>query len=100
MQVVVDSLLTEYARVGKGKTVVILHGWADSSKGWVAQAEKLGERFDVITVDLPGFGGTQMPDSAWGLNDYAKSVGQFLAKIRAKPFAVIGHSNGGAIAIR
>jgi pimeloyl-ACP methyl ester carboxylesterase len=100
MQVVVDSLLTQYERIGKGKAVLVLHGWGDSSKGWLKFADELATTFEVILVDLPGFGNTQTPDNPWGLNDYTAFVGAFLKKIRVQPYAVIGHSNGGAVAIR
>jgi pimeloyl-ACP methyl ester carboxylesterase len=100
MQVVVDSLLTQYERVGKGKPVVILHGWADSSAGWHAFSSGLADSFDVISIDLPGFGGTEMPSKPWGLDEYAAFVGAFLKKIRVTPYALVGHSNGGAIAVR
>jgi pimeloyl-ACP methyl ester carboxylesterase len=101
--VVVDSLMTAYQRSGqpdKGR-VVILHGWGDDSQGWAAMAEQLAEAGGEVTVlDLPGFGGTEAPKTAWGLDEYAAFVGKFLKKIRLKPDVVIGHSNGGAIAIR
>ena len=100
MQVVVDSLLTQYERMGKGKAVLVLHGWGDNSNGWRGVAIELEGSFEVILVDLPGFGGTQAPSSAWGLSDYAAFVGKFLKKIRVEPYVVIGHSNGGSIAIR
>lgn len=100
MQVVVNSLLTEYARTGKGKAILVLHGWADSSQGWRDFAAKLAPDYEVIVPDLPGFGGTAAPDEAWGLDDYAAFVGEFLKKIRVKPYAVIAHSNGGAVAVR
>lgn len=100
MQVVVNSLLTQYAREGKGKVVLILHGWGDSSRGWQEAQRRLAKSFEVIVVDLPGFGGTQMPDEAWGLDEYAAFVGEFLHKIGVKPYAVVAHSNGGALAMR
>jgi pimeloyl-ACP methyl ester carboxylesterase len=100
MQVVVDSLLTQYERQGTGKSILVLHGWGDSSKGWQDSSAELAKSFDVVTVDLPGFGGTQVPKETWGLNDYAAFVGSFLKKVRVKPFGIIAHSNGGAIAIR
>jgi pimeloyl-ACP methyl ester carboxylesterase len=100
MQVVVHSLLTEYSRTGKGKTIVVLHGWADSGKGWAKTSENLSQNYDVIVPDLPGFGGTELPPAAWGLDDYAGFVGEFLAKLKVKPDVIIGHSNGGAIAVR
>lgn len=102
MQVVVDSLLTSYQRLGnlQNQTVVIIHGWADSSNGWKEFGGKLAEFYDVVLLDLPGFGGTDNPPSPWGLDEYAVFVRHFLDKIAASPYAVIGHSNGGAIAIR
>lgn len=100
MQVVVNSLLTQYERMGKGKAVLILHGWGDSGAGWQVFAKELADAFEVILLDLPGFGGTQAPKDTWGLGDFANFVGSFLKKIHAQPYAIIGHSNGGSIAIR
>lgn len=100
MQVVINTLLTEYERIGKGKVVLILHGWGDSSTGWRRFAAELSKKYDVVAVDLPGFGKTQVPKETWGLDDYAVFVAAFLAKLKLQPYAVIGHSNGGAIAIR
>jgi pimeloyl-ACP methyl ester carboxylesterase len=100
MQVVVDSLLTQYERVGEGKPVLVLHGWGDSSKGWRAFQQDLAKSYDVVVVDLPGFGGTQTPTSPWGLDEYAAFVGAFLKKISVKPYVIVAHSNGGAIAVR
>lgn len=100
MQVIVNQLATNYQRAGKGKTVLVLHGWGDSSKGWVQFTAQLAKNYDVLSLDLPGFGGTQPPAEPWGLTDYATFVGAFLAKLDLKPYAIVGHSNGGGIAIR
>jgi pimeloyl-ACP methyl ester carboxylesterase len=100
MQVVVDSLLTRYSRLGKGKSIIILPGWANDSKSWQAFGQRLAAEYDVTVVDLPGFGGTQTPPTAWGLSDYAAFIKAFLQKINISPYVIIGHSNGGAIAIR
>jgi len=100
MQIVIDSLLTRYERMGKGRTVLILHGWGDSSASWQTFIKDLVDTFEVILIDLPGFGGTQAPKETWGLGNYAEFVGTFLKKIHVQPYAIIGHSNGGSIAIR
>jgi pimeloyl-ACP methyl ester carboxylesterase len=101
MQVVVDSLLTHYVVHGKGKLVLLLHGWGDSAEGLADLQKTLAKHFQVVAVDLPGFGGTEAPHSVWGLDDYAQFVGRFLSKVEFKtPHLVVGHSNGGAIAIR
>lgn len=100
MQVVVNGLMTNYSRVGKGKQVLLLHGWADKSTSWQPFANEVAKQYDVIVPDLPGFGGTQTPENAWDLNSYAEFVGSFVKKLGLKPHAIIGHSNGGGIAIR
>lgn len=101
MQVVVDSLLTHYEVMGEGKLVVLLHGWADRAAGLRSLQVALAKDSRVVALDLPGFGGTQAPPEAWALNEYASFVADFLKKINAGPVAmIIGHSNGGAIAIR
>lgn len=101
MQVIVDSLLTRYDVHGKGKVVLLLHGWGDSAAGLKQLQLALAKKHKVIALDLPGFGGTQAPDGAWGLDDYAYFVDHFLAKIEAKQLkAIVGHSNGGAVAVR
>jgi pimeloyl-ACP methyl ester carboxylesterase len=101
MQVVVDSLLTHYAVQGKGKLVLLLHGWGDSAAGLAGLQKTLAKHFQVVAVDLPGFGGTEAPHEVWGLDDYAQFVARFLQKVEFKtPYMVVGHSNGGAIAIR
>lgn len=103
MQVVVDSLLTTYTQVGSGrKSALFLHGWGDSSTTFtmlVAEFTKQNPDYTATLVDLPGFGGTQAPDAAWTLTDYATFVAHFLNKIHIQPQLIIGHSNGGSIAI-
>lgn len=101
MQVIVDALLTHYEQAGTGKTVVLLHGWGDSSEGLKGLRMHLAKNYQVIALDLPGFGISQVPPTAWGLSEYGQFVESFLKKIGVKDvWAVIGHSNGGAIAIR
>jgi len=100
MQIVVRGLLTTYVRSGQGKTVILLHGWGDRARGFAAIQSALAASYDVIAPDLPGFGGTQPPPSAWGLDDYARFVAELAEKLELRLYAVVGHSNGGAIAVR
>ena len=100
-QVVVNGLLTHYRQrtVAKSKDYVLfLHGWGDSATTFTGLQNQLN--VSTIAVDLPGFGGTNAPKEVWGLNEYVNFVGAFLAKTKENPQVIIGHSNGGAIAIR
>lgn len=112
MNIVVADLLVHYDRPGikhginSGKTprnnlVLIIPGWADTASSWRNVQTELAAEFDVVVLDLPGFGGSQKPTTDWGLDDYADFIGAFVVKLGAgQPYAVIGHSNGGAVAIK
>lgn len=101
MQVVVDELLTQYQLQGTGKLVLLLHGWGDSAKGLKDLSDRLAKKYQVLSVDLPGFGATQPPKAVWDLDNYAQFTDSLLGKLDlGQPYAVVGHSNGGALAIR
>lgn len=93
--------MTSYQLAGKGKLVLLLHGWGDSKEGLQSIFDHLSKDYQVLAVDLPGFGATQPPKEIWNLDNYAGFVTALLSKLELKqPYAVIGHSNGGALAIR
>lgn len=104
MQLVVDGKLTTYTEVGSGKkNILFLHGWGDSSTTFEMLAKdivKENKQYKAILLDLPGFGGTSAPKEAWGLEEYASFVADFLKKSKLQASTVVGHSNGGAIAIK
>ncbi len=80
--------------------VLCLPGWGDTISSFSKLTEYLKDNYAVVAVDLPGFGGTQAPSKAWGLEDYALFTADFLKKIKVlDTYAVIGHSYGGATAI-
>jgi pimeloyl-ACP methyl ester carboxylesterase len=102
MQVIVDGLATNYRSQGDGKkTLVLLHGWGDDSRSSAKLQAELAKNYTVIAPDLPGFGKSDKPPAAWNLSNYAKFVEAFLKKLGINDvYALIGHSNGGAIAVR
>lgn len=100
MQVVVDNLLTTYEKAGTGPLVLMLHGWGDSQATFKQLVHSLKKDYSVVTLDLPGFGQSEIPPLVWTLDSYARFVQKFLSKIDAQPRVIIAHSNGGAVAIR
>jgi pimeloyl-ACP methyl ester carboxylesterase len=99
MNVIVDTLLINYRRQGKGPQILMLHGWGDTLGTFDAVADILENDFEIIRLDLPGFGNSQPPHGSWGLDDYGRFVSNFISKINVTPTVMIGHSNGGAILI-
>ena len=103
MQVIVDGIPASYLEIGSGKQIILfLHGWGDSGKTFEMLAKaitKESKKYRAILLDLPGFGGTQAPNEAWGLDEYTLFTSHFLKKTSLEANVIVGHSNGGAIAI-
>jgi pimeloyl-ACP methyl ester carboxylesterase len=101
MQIVIDDLLVHYNLSGKGKLLLLLHGWGDSATGLASLHKRLAAKYQVLSPDLPGFGNSQAPNAVWDLDNYADFLQALLDKLEFKQlYAVIGHSNGGALAVR
>ena len=101
MQVVVNKLVTNCELSGNGKLVILLHGWGDNLHGLEPLHKNLTRHFQVLSVDLPGFGSTEAPKEIWNLDNYSHFVADLLEKLELNDlYAAIGHSNGGAVLIR
>src|SRR5450755_2328675 len=57
----VDGLKLHYLAAGQGPAVVLLHGYAETSRMWRPLIPLLAERFTVIAPDLPGIGDSAIP---------------------------------------
>jgi len=100
MQAVVDGILTHYEIIGKKpKKLLILHGWMRSYDEWIPLANKISDLYEIILLDLPGFGKTAMPDNTFSIYDYATFADHFLDKIEVNKVTFLGHSFGGRIGI-
>lgn len=97
--VIVDGIATSYVQQGKGPDVLLLHGWGDSKQTFQSIIGELAQKHRVTALDLPGFGASELPPKAWDLTDYAKFLEAFCSKLNLVPTIVIGHSNGGALAV-
>lgn len=100
MKIIVNNLVVEYRDEGKGPVLLFLHGWKDSLRSFDPLIPLLVGSFRIVRVDLPGFGTSQLPGSAWDLNDYAEFVNAFINKLEIKVEGLVGHSFGGRVAIK
>lgn len=101
-QVLINNLKINYKVFGQGKTLLILHGWRSSSDRWQKLAELLEGQLQVIVPDLPGFGKSEEPREAWGIDGYAEWVKDFADAVPAlqQEFYLLGHSFGGSVATK
>ena len=86
---------------GAGDPVVFLHSSASSNKQWQAAFRALRDQFHLLAPDLYGSGGTgHWPGSGTPtLADEVALVNAVVSKLN-RPVHLIGHSYGGAVALR
>lgn len=89
-----------YLEDGKGYPVLLLHGWGCSSETMLPVFNHLVPHFHVYNFDLPGFGISPEPPSAWDTTQYAALLADFIAAHCEKPPVLIGHSFGGRLSLR
>lgn len=85
---------------GNRLPVLLLHGWgAEISLVWPL-AERLGAAgHDVYMLDLPGFGASDPPPTAWRVADYARLVLAYMDYHHLERVNLFGHSFGGRIGL-
>ncbi|WP_340105881.1 alpha/beta fold hydrolase [Rhodohalobacter sp. 8-1] len=96
-----NGLDIAYYKVGAGKPLIMLHGWGSSSAVMMPLAKKLASQRTCILLDLPGFGESPEPRSAWSVGNYAGMVLAFLQENypdTSVDFLV--HSFGGRILLK
>lgn len=79
--------------------IIWLHGWGADHKAMIPLATYFINQAENYLVDLPGFGQTKAPEKPCGSEWYADQVASFIESLPKKKTMIIGHSNGGRIAI-
>lgn len=81
--------------------VVLVHGLGnEASSSWQATVDVLKKDFYVFTLDLPGFGQSSRMNVLYSPENYARVINVLAKKYVRKPFHLVGHSMGGAVALQ
>src|ERR1700730_2568795 len=85
-----------YLTAGKGPaTVILLHGFAETSRMWRPIIPKLAEKFAVIAPDLPGIGDSSIPtDNKIDMITAAKQIHDLIRSLKIDKARVVGHDIG------
>ncbi|MED2974872.1 alpha/beta hydrolase [Fictibacillus sp. B-59209] len=95
------NLYVEDLNPGGNKTIVFLHGWPLSHKQFEYQFDVLPAMgYRCIGIDWRGFGNSDKPISGYTLNRLADDIRTVVGTLQLENFTLVGHSTGGAIAIR
>lgn len=95
----INGTTVAYRHAGSGRPIILMHGWGcDSST--LSLFERVGaEHHEVFNIDLPGFGRSPEPPTAWTVEDYTRMLEGFVRQLGLQNPILLGHSFGGRVAI-
>ena len=79
---------------GSGPPVVLIHGYAESSRMWKPLAQVVAPRLTVIAPDLPGFGASSIPKTGLDMKTSAERVHTAVNSLGYNKVRVVGHDIG------
>lgn len=83
------------------RTILLVHGLSNNGAGDFADhASWLARSYHVLAVDLPGFAQSDKASAVYSPANYAAFLKHVVDRFARKPFALLGHSMGGVLALR
>jgi pimeloyl-ACP methyl ester carboxylesterase len=98
-KITVNNLTLAYARRGRGRPLVLLHGYPLDHRIWEDVLPALEDKFSLILPDLRGFGESTTVDSAYSMDGMAADVAGLLNHLGVEQAFLAGHSMGGYVAL-
>jgi pimeloyl-ACP methyl ester carboxylesterase len=90
----VEGVRLQYLTAGQGPTVILLHGYAETSRMWRPIIPLLAKRFTVIAPDLPGIGDSAIPADGSDMKTAAMRIHALARKLGVEKARVVGHDIG------
>src|SRR6266404_5877334 len=85
-----------YEDHGKGKPVVLIHGWPLSGRSWEKQVPALLDAgYRVITYDRRGFGDSSKPTFGYDYDTFSDDLHTLITELNLRDVTLVGFSMGG-----
>lgn len=90
----VDGVKIHYLTAGHGPTVILLHGYTQTSRMWRPIIPLLAAKFTVIAPDLPGIGDSEIPKDGLDMKGAAVRIHALAKSLGVEKARVVGHDIG------
>lgn len=99
MRITVKDTEVNYIQYGKGKDIILLHGWGQNIEMMKPLGDKLEDKYRITIIDFPGFGDSPEPKKVFNVDDYCEVVEELVKALKIKKPTLVGHSFGGRVSI-
>src|SRR5712692_9737381 len=90
----IDGVKLHYLTAGRGPALILLHGYAETSRMWRPVIPVLAKRFTVIAPDLPGIGDSAIPADGLDMKSAATRIHALVRSLGVEKARVVGHDIG------
>jgi pimeloyl-ACP methyl ester carboxylesterase len=89
-----DGVKLHYLTAGHGPTVILIHGYTQTSRMWRPIIPLLAAKFTVIAPDLPGIGDSEIPGDGLDMKTAAIRIHALAKSLGVGKASVVGHDIG------
>lgn len=94
-----DQGIVHYEVYGRGRPVILLHGWLGSWGLWQETMSFLGRYYRTYALDFWGFGESGKKRETYAVQDFVSLVDQFMEQLGIARAPLVGHSMGGTVSL-
>ncbi len=94
-----DQGIVHYEVYGRGRPVILLHGWLGSWGLWQETMAYLGRYYRTYALDFWGFGESGKKRDSYAVQDFVSLVDNFMDKLGIISAPLVGHSMGGTVSL-
>jgi pimeloyl-ACP methyl ester carboxylesterase len=94
-----DQGILHYEVFGRGRPVILLHGWLGSWGLWQETMTDLGRYYRTYALDFWGFGESGRKRDTYVVQDFVSLVDQFMEALGIAQAPLVGHSMGGTVSL-
>jgi len=97
--ILLDSRIVHYEVLGRGRPLVVLHGWVGSWRYWIPVMQAASVQYRAYALDLWGFGDSAKNIADYTLENQCALLEGFLDQLGIGRVALVGHGLGGLVAM-
>lgn len=96
---VTEQGIVHYEASGRGRPVLLLHGWLNSWAVWRPTIQLLSREFRLYALDFLGFGDSGDQAANFSVTNFVTMVREFMDRMGIQRAPLVGHSMGGTVAL-
>lgn len=98
--ITIEGDLVHYEKLGRGRPVILVHGWVGSWRYWIPLMQQLHVKYSVYTLDLMGFGDSAKNTGRYAVDQQVNMIFRFMEQLAIPKAAMLGHGLGALVLAR